>query len=73
MNPDDFETSAVFHELIDELRGLEPKLFDGPNAPQDEQSVLEGYKWIFSILQVTVELNSGVQIRVGRSVSSSES
>ena len=40
MNPDDLETSAVFRELIEELRGLEAKLYEGPNAPQDEQSVL---------------------------------
>jgi hypothetical protein len=50
-----YETGSVFHELIDELRGLEAKFYDGPNAPQDEQSVLEGYKWIFSILQVAFD------------------
>jgi hypothetical protein len=51
-----YETAAVFHELLDELRGLEAKLYEGPNAPQDEQSVLEGYKWIFSILQVAFDV-----------------
>ncbi len=51
-----FETSAMFHELLDELRALEPKFYEGPNAPQDEQSVLEGYKWIFSILQVAFDV-----------------
>jgi hypothetical protein len=56
VRPADFETSAVFGELLDEVRGLESKLFDGPNAPQDEQSVLEGYKWIFSILQVAFDV-----------------
>ena len=55
MESSDFETSAVFHELVDEVRGLETKLYEGPNAPQDEQSVLEGYKWIFSILQVAFD------------------
>src|SRR6266567_2888021 len=55
MQPGDFETSAVFRELIDEVRALEAKLYEGPNAPQDEQSVLEGYKWIFSILQVAFD------------------
>src|SRR5215211_434463 len=55
MELSDFETSAVFRELVDELRGLEAKLYEGPNAPQDEQSVLEGYKWIFSILQVAFD------------------
>lgn len=56
MEPSQFETSAVFRELVDEARGLEAKLFEGPNAPQDEQSVLEGYKWIFSILQVAFDV-----------------
>src|SRR5215218_5442244 len=56
MNPSQFETSAVFGELIDEVRGLEAKLFEGPNAPRDEQSILEGYKWIFSILQVAFDV-----------------
>src|SRR5262249_59289278 len=56
MDRSQFETSAVFRDLVDELRGLEAKLFDGQNAPQDEQSVLEGYKWIFSILQVAFDV-----------------
>ena len=56
MDREAFETSALFHELLDELRALEPKFYEGPNAPQDEQSVLEGYKWIFSILQVAFDV-----------------
>jgi hypothetical protein len=48
-------TAAAFRELVDEVRGLEAKLYDGPAAPTDEQSVLEGYRWIFSILQVGLE------------------
>ena len=56
MKPGDFQTSALFHELLDELRGLETKLFEGPNALTDEQSVLEGYKWIFSITQVAFDV-----------------
>ena len=51
------ETSAVFRELIDEVRGLERKLYEGPNTPLDDQGVIEGYKWIFSILQVALEVN----------------
>jgi hypothetical protein len=51
------ETSAVFRELIDEIRGLERKLYEGPNTPLDDQGVIEGYKWIFSILQVALEVN----------------
>jgi hypothetical protein len=50
------QTGAVFHELLDELRGLEQKLYEGPNTPLDDQGVLEGYKWIFSILQVAFDV-----------------
>ncbi len=49
------EISAAFHALIDELRGLEAKLYEGPNTPLDDQGVLEGYKWIFSILRVSFD------------------
>ena len=37
------------------LRSLEDKLFEGENRPADEPSVLEGYKWAFSILQVAFD------------------
>lgn len=57
MKATDFRTSPVFHELLDELRGLEAKLFEGPNVLTDEQSVLEGYKWIFSITQVAFDVH----------------
>lgn len=50
-----YETTAVVHELIDTLRGLDAKFFDGPNALADDQQVLEGYKWIFSILAVALD------------------
>src|SRR2546425_4848355 len=50
-------TSAVFRELMDEVRALERKLYEGPNTPLDDQGVIEGYKWIFSILQVALEVN----------------
>lgn len=47
-------TSAVFGELLDELRRLEDRLhLDG--VPLDDQSRLEGYKWIFSILAVGLD------------------
>ena len=55
MPRDEWETSAVFHELVDQIRALEDKLFEGPNVPLDDQGVLEGYKWIFSILQVALD------------------
>ena len=47
-------TAAVFHELIDELRALEDRLHL-PDVPLDELSLLEGYKWIFTILAVGLD------------------
>jgi hypothetical protein len=49
-------TGEVFHQLLDEVRDLERKLFEGDNAPRDELSLLEGYQWIFSILQVAFDV-----------------
>jgi hypothetical protein len=46
-------TSQAFHELIETLRGLETKLAGLP--ADDEQTVLEGYKWMFSILEVALD------------------
>ena len=48
-------TSAAFHELLDEARRLEANLYEGPNAPAELEAVLEGYRWIFSILQVGLD------------------
>src|SRR3984957_3055197 len=47
-------TTAAFHQLLDELRALEGRL-RLPEVPLDAQSVLEGYKWIFSILAVGLD------------------
>ena len=55
------ETSVVFNELLDEMRGLERQMLDHPGALSDEQSRCETYKWIFSITQVALRL-----LRVGR-------
>jgi len=49
------ETGKVFKELIDELRALEERIVSGPNTPLDDQGLLEGYKWIFSILAVGLD------------------
>ena len=43
------ETSTAFHELLAEMSRVEEKF---RNAGLDEQSLLEGYRWIFSVLQV---------------------
>lgn len=47
-------TSAVFHELLDQLRAMEGRL-TGADPALDEQGVLEGYTWVFSILQVGLD------------------
>ena len=46
-------TSPAFHELVDTLKGLEGKLAGLP--ADDGQTVLEGYKWMFSILEVALD------------------
>ena len=43
------ETSGAFNELLAEMQRIEQKLVA---SDLDEQSLLEGYRWIFSILQV---------------------
>jgi hypothetical protein len=48
-------TSEAFHELLDEVRGLEAKLLGDQPEPLDPTSVLEGYRWAFSVLQVALD------------------
>jgi hypothetical protein len=43
------ETAAAFDELLAEMKRIEQKL---GASNLDEQSLLEGYRWIFSVLQV---------------------
>jgi hypothetical protein len=45
-----YETTTAFRELLEEISALESRL-EGLDKP----SVLEGYKWIFSILQVAFD------------------
>ena len=47
-------TAAAFAELVAELAQLEKRL-SLPDIPLDEPSVLEGYRWIFSILAVGLD------------------
>jgi hypothetical protein len=49
------DLSAAFRALIDEIGALEQHILSGPNTPLDAQGVVEGYKWIFSILQVATD------------------
>ncbi len=47
-------SAAAFAELLDEVRALEGR-FSLPDRPIGPDSVLEGYRWIFSILAVGVD------------------
>ncbi|HXW35410.1 MAG TPA: DUF1214 domain-containing protein [Acidimicrobiales bacterium] len=47
-------TATVFHEILDELLMLESRLALD-DVPLDEVTILEGYKWIFSILSVGLD------------------
>ncbi|HEX8802582.1 MAG TPA: hypothetical protein VF743_00270, partial [Acidimicrobiales bacterium] len=47
--------SAVFHEVLDELRSLEGRMLTSPNAIADEQFTVETYRWILSIAQVAFD------------------
>jgi hypothetical protein len=50
-----FETTKAFNELLQLLGGLDSRFLVGDRAVQDDQSILEGYKWIFSILHVAFD------------------
>jgi hypothetical protein len=47
--------STGFRALLGELARLEEHILRGPNTPLDAQGVVEGYRWIFSILQVALD------------------
>jgi hypothetical protein len=49
------ELGNAFRDLVNELAELETHILTGPNTPLDAQGVVEGYKWIFSILQVATD------------------
>ncbi len=48
-------TAAVVAELIEELAGLDQRFLTGDRAQRDLPTVLEGYRWMFSILSVGLE------------------
>jgi hypothetical protein len=47
-----FASTAAFAELLDVVRGLDARFLEPPGGPLDEPQVVEGYKWILSILRV---------------------
>src|SRR5260370_41309037 len=50
-----FETSEAVHELLHLVGSLDTSFVHGDRAVADDQQVLEGYKWMFSILQVALD------------------
>jgi len=55
--PTQYQTTAVFKELMEILSSMDEKFLKGEKAIQgDPSGVLEGYKWIFSITQVAMEV-----------------
>src|SRR3990172_645357 len=55
MPPGSAKTREAFRELLALLRGLDDRFFEGPNALREAASELEGYRWIFSVLQVAFD------------------
>ena len=50
-----WEITAAFDELMELLQDFDDEFLVGPdNVADDEQLVVLGYKWIFSILQVAM-------------------
>ena len=52
----DLKTARAAHELIDFMSGLDKKFVEGDNALKDPAAVLEGYRWIFTITQVAMDV-----------------
>src|SRR5712692_6306323 len=50
-----FETSEAVQELLELVASLDTKFVEGDRAVLDDQQVLEGYKWMFSIMQVALD------------------
>ncbi|MEU4332856.1 DUF1214 domain-containing protein [Nonomuraea dietziae] len=49
----ELRTSAVFKDLVGELTAIQERLLDHPGL--DEKSLLQGHKWIFSVLRTGLE------------------
>lgn len=56
MSNTDLKTTTAAQGLLDLMKSLDEKFLKGEHAPQDPTTVLEGYKWIFSITQVAMEV-----------------
>lgn len=50
------QSQAAFQELLAELGSLHSRLAEKLSDPDDEQTLLEAHRWIFSILQVGTDV-----------------
>jgi len=50
-----FETTAAFASVIDTMREIESTFLSGERAVQQDISVIEGYRWIFTMVQVAFD------------------
>ncbi len=50
-----YDTTGAVHELLDAVGELDSRFLEGDRALDDPQHVLEGYRWMFSILQVALD------------------
>lgn len=55
MSERQFATSQVFREIMATMTDLEASFLEGDRAPTQDVSKLEGYRWIFSVVQVALE------------------
>jgi hypothetical protein len=50
-----YETTKAFHELLDLLKEVDQRFFEGMTPLTAEADVLDGYKWIPTVLQVALD------------------
>jgi hypothetical protein len=51
-----WDSSAAWRELLDGLRDLDQTFLEGPKAVRGEQSVVEGYRFLASVLGVAFDI-----------------
>ena len=55
MSDRSFETTSAFSALLDVMREFEATLIEGDRAVEQDVSVIEGYRWIFTMVQVAFD------------------
>lgn len=52
----DFKTAKEAEALLEVMKGLDENFFVGENALKDPAAILEGYRWMFTIVQVALDI-----------------